>query len=147
MSATPRPTVFVSRGIPLRAADLLREHVDLREWSQERDMTPEEILQAVPGIHGLLVHPPTRVDKAVLDAAGPQLKVVGTMSVGLDHIDLSECASRKIAVGYTPDVLTDAAAELTVALTLSTCRRFKEGKFVECYKYNFVGFVWCKIMK
>ena len=59
---------------------------------------------------------------------GPQLKVVGTMSVGLEHIDLQECARRGIKVGYTPDVLTDAVAEETIALTLATARRFKEGE-------------------
>ena len=49
------------------------------------------------------------------------------MSVGLEHIDLKECARRGVSVGYTPDVLTDAVAEETVALTLATARRFKEG--------------------
>ena len=63
-----------------------------------------------------------------MSPAGPQLKVVGTMSVGLEHIDLPECKRRGVKVGYTPDVLTDAVAEETVALTLATARRFKEGK-------------------
>ena len=49
------------------------------------------------------------------------------MSVGLEHIDLPECKRRGVKVGYTPDVLTDAVAEETVALTLATARRFKEG--------------------
>jgi len=58
---------------------------------------------------------------------GPQLKVVATQSVGLDHVDVAECARRNIPVGYTPDVLTDAVAEATIALTLATARRYKEG--------------------
>jgi glyoxylate/hydroxypyruvate reductase len=49
------------------------------------------------------------------------------MSVGLDHLDLVECARRDIKVGYTPDVLTDAVAEAAMALTLATARRYKEG--------------------
>lgn len=61
--------------------------------------------------------------------AGPQLKVIGTMSVGYDHIDLAECKARNIPVGYTPEVLTDATAELTVALLLATSRRIVEGMF------------------
>lgn len=67
-----------------------------------------------------------KIDKDVLNAAGDNLKVVATISVGLDHIDLEECHSRKIRVGYTPDVLTDATAELTVALMLATGRRLME---------------------
>ena len=59
---------------------------------------------------------------------GPNLKVIGTMSVGFDHIDLQACKSRGVRVGYTPDVLTDATAELTVALALATTRRLMEGK-------------------
>lgn len=54
--------------------------------------------------------------------------MIATQSVGLEHIDLAECARRRIPVGYTPDVLTDAVAEATIALTLATARRYKEGK-------------------
>lgn len=58
---------------------------------------------------------------------GPSLKVIGTMSVGYDHVDLGACRKRGIPVGFTPDVLTNATAELTVALLLSVSRRLKEG--------------------
>lgn len=72
-----------------------------------------------------------KIDKEVLDKAGPQLKVVATISVGYEHIDIEECQRRNIRVGYTPDVLTDATAELTVALLLATNRRlFEAGKQV-----------------
>ncbi|NXU75631.1 GRHPR reductase, partial [Oreotrochilus melanogaster] len=54
------------------------------------------------------------------------LKVISTMSVGFDHLALDEIKKRGIRVGYTPDVLTDATAELTVALLLSACRRLPE---------------------
>jgi len=59
---------------------------------------------------------------------GSQLTVIGTMSVGYEHVDVIECRSRNIVVGYTPDVLTDATAELTVALLLATSRRLVPGK-------------------
>lgn len=57
---------------------------------------------------------------------GPQLKVIATMSVGYDHIDVDAVKSRNIALGYTPDVLTDATADLTVLLALGASRRIKE---------------------
>lgn len=57
---------------------------------------------------------------------GPQLKVIATMSVGYDHIDVEAVKSRNILIGYTPDVLTDATADLTILLTLGAARRIKE---------------------
>ena len=71
---------------------------------------------------------PMSLSNSCLMYLGPNLKVIATMSVGFDHLDTGECKRRNIAIGYTPDVLTDATAELTVALLLSTARRLPEGK-------------------
>uniref|UniRef100_A0A672LJH7 Glyoxylate reductase/hydroxypyruvate reductase a n=1 Tax=Sinocyclocheilus grahami TaxID=75366 RepID=A0A672LJH7_SINGR len=76
---------------------------------------------------GLLCLLSDKIDAEVLDAAGPNLKVISTLSVGFDHLAINEIKKRGIRVGYTPDVLTDATAELTVALLLATCRRLPEG--------------------
>lgn len=57
---------------------------------------------------------------------GPSLKVVGTMSVGYDHVDLAAIKKYGIRLGYTPDVLTEAVAETTMGLLISTTRRFFE---------------------
>jgi len=54
--------------------------------------------------------------------------VIGTMSVGYDHVDLKSCADRNVRVGYTPEVLTHATAELTVSLLLSVSRNVVRGK-------------------
>lgn len=67
-----------------------------------------------------------KVDAEVLDKAGKDLKVIATMSVGYDHLDVHEIKNRGIKIAYTPDVLTDATAELTVALLLATSRRLLE---------------------
>lgn len=67
-----------------------------------------------------------KIDADVIDKAGPQLKCISTISVGYEHIDIAECKKRGIRVGYTPDVLTDATAELTLALILATNRRLLE---------------------
>lgn len=58
---------------------------------------------------------------------GPELKVVSTMSVGYDHIDLKAAKENNVKIGYTPDVLTDATADLTVLLTLAAARKMKSG--------------------
>ena len=68
-----------------------------------------------------------RVDAELLDAAGPQLRIVANYAVGLDNVDLEECERRGITVSNTPDVLTDATAEMTIALMLALTRRVVEG--------------------
>lgn len=64
--------------------------------------------------------------------SGSQLKVVATLSVGFDHIDIEECHRRNILIGYTPEVLTMATAELAVALLLATSRNIPNGRY--CFR-------------
>lgn len=86
------------------------------------DSTPAERLPKVEGLLSLLT---TSVDSALLDRL-PKLRVVSNMAVGYDNVDLQACAARKIAVGHTPGVLTDATADLTMALLLAAARRIDE---------------------
>ena len=86
----------------------------------------KDYLASVPGIDGLLCLLSDKIDTEILDAAGPNLKAISTLSVGFDHVNIEECNKRKITVGYTPGILTNATAELTVSLLLSTSRRLKE---------------------
>ena len=67
------------------------------------------------------------IDLEFMDAAGPQLRVVSNFAVGVNNIDLVEAAKRGIQVGHTPDVLTDATADLAFGLLLASARRFGEG--------------------
>src|SRR5262245_6739718 len=68
-----------------------------------------------------------RVDGAYLDAAGPQLRIVANFAVGFDNIDLEAARARGVIVTNTPDVLTAATAEFTIALILALLRRVAEG--------------------
>ena len=68
------------------------------------------------------------VDEALLEAAGPQLRVVANFAVGHDNVDLDACRRRGVAVTSTPDVLTNATAELALALALAAARRFTEAE-------------------
>src|SRR5689334_12101351 len=70
------------------------------------------------------------IDAAVLDAAGPQLKVVANVAVGYNNIDVATCLSRGVAVTNTPDVLTNACADFTWGLILAITRRLGEGERV-----------------
>ncbi|KGL81467.1 Glyoxylate reductase/hydroxypyruvate reductase, partial [Tinamus guttatus] len=98
----------------------------IEQWDFDDPVPRSELLKKVPGIQGLYCLLSETIDSEVLDAAGPTLRVVSTMSVGYDHISLEELKKRGIRLGYTPDVLTEAAAELTVALLLATSRRLLE---------------------
>ena len=85
----------------------------------------EELLAATARADGLLCLLTDRVDTELLDGA-PGLRAVANMAVGTDNIDLAECARRGVAVGNTPDVLTEATADLTFALILAAARRLLE---------------------
>ncbi|XP_029365451.1 glyoxylate reductase/hydroxypyruvate reductase isoform X1 [Echeneis naucrates] len=127
MSTLPR--VYVTRQIPPEGLKILREsgQVQFELWDSDDIPVPrKELLQKVKGVDGLLCVLTEKIDAELLDAAGPNLKVLSTMSVGFDHLSLEELKKRGIRVGYTPEVLTDAVAELTVALLLTTSRRLIE---------------------
>ncbi|XP_062484201.1 glyoxylate reductase/hydroxypyruvate reductase-like, partial [Pezoporus occidentalis] len=120
--------VFVTRRIPAEGLRVLSQAGGCRvqQWDSEEPVPRTELLAGVAGKHGVLCLLSDRIDREVLEAAGPGLKVISTMSVGFDHLALEEIKKRGIRVGYTPDVLTDATAELSVALLLSACRRLPE---------------------
>ncbi len=86
-----------------------------------------EYRRAVVGADALLPQLRDRIDAAVLDAAGPQLRVVANYAVGFDNVDVPACTARGVLVGNTPDVLTDATADCAMALLLATARRVVEG--------------------
>ncbi|XP_062925123.1 glyoxylate reductase/hydroxypyruvate reductase-like isoform X1 [Mobula hypostoma] len=120
--------VYLTRRIPHKALQLLRDSgiCDIKQWDSDEPVPRSELLKQVAGVHGLYCLLTDKIDKELLDAAGPNLKVISTMSVGFDHLSLEEVKKRGIRVGYTPDVLTNATAELTIALLLATSRRLME---------------------
>uniref|UniRef100_A0A8D0GWT6 Glyoxylate reductase/hydroxypyruvate reductase n=1 Tax=Sphenodon punctatus TaxID=8508 RepID=A0A8D0GWT6_SPHPU len=120
--------VFVTRRIPQEGLAVLSQAADctVQQWDSDEPIPQKELLAGVAGKDGLLCLLSEQIDRAVLDAAGPNLKVISTLSVGFDHLALEEIKKRGIRVGYTPDILTDATAELSVALLLATCRRLPE---------------------
>ena len=93
----------------------------------EDPYAPDGLARLVEGADGILALLIDRIDAAILDAAGPQLRVVANFAVGYDNIDLAAAAARGIRIGNTPDVLTQAAAEHTFALILAVARRIVEG--------------------
>ena len=96
------------------------EHFDVSTLGLES--TREEMFAAAGGAEALVTDLTFPVDGEMLDAAGPQLKVVANYGVGYDNIDLEACAARGITVTNTPDALTNATAELALALAMAAAR-------------------------
>ncbi|MDX6388570.1 MAG: glyoxylate reductase [Gaiellaceae bacterium] len=86
-----------------------------------------ELLPGPAGAAGILSLLTSSVDARLLDAAGPQLRVVANYGVGVDNVDLAAARERGVVVANTPDVLTETTAELAIALTLALLRRVAEG--------------------
>jgi len=117
--------VLVTRRIVGEALDRLARAHDVDVWPGTMPPTPEQLRERIAGAEGLLCMLTERVDAELLDAA-PELRVVANYAVGTDNVDLEACAARGIAVGRTPDVLTDATADLAWALILAIARRIPE---------------------
>ncbi len=98
----------------------------MRLWDSDEPIPRETLLEWVQGTQGIYCLLTERIDDELLDAAGPSLKVVSTMSVGYDHVDVAACRKRNVAVGNTPGVLTDTTADLAVTLMLAAARRLPE---------------------
>ncbi|CAG7696506.1 unnamed protein product, partial [Allacma fusca] len=124
-----RPKVYVSRpDIGQAALEMLGNKCDLIIWPNESPAPRSFLLEKVKGVDGICCMITDNIDAELLEAAGPNLKVIGTMSVGYDHVDIEAMKSAGVKLGNTPGVLTDATAELTVALLLATSRRLFEGR-------------------
>ena len=109
------------RSIGLRAAH------DVEVWPGPEPPSRAELLAAVADAEGLLAMLTEQIDAELLDAA-PRLRAIANYAVGYDNIDLAAARARGIAVGVTPEVLTDATADLAFALLLAGARRFPEAQ-------------------
>lgn len=99
---------------------------DVTSWSGPGPVPRSELLKNIANKKALFCLLTDKIDAEILDTAGKDLKIIATMSVGFDHLDVNEIKKRGIKIAYTPDVLTDATAELAVALLLATSRRLIE---------------------
>ena len=116
---------FVTRRLPGRAVARLAEGHEVDVWPGRLPPTPAQLRAGAAESEGLLSLLTDAVDEPLL-AACPRLRAISNYAVGVDNIDLDAARRRGIAVGHTPDVLTEATADLAFALLLAAARRLPE---------------------
>lgn len=121
------PRIFLTRRVPVRVRRELERSFAVGLHDAEEPLEREALLVAVTGCAGLVTMLTDRVDAELLDAAGPGLRAVANYAVGTDNVDVEEASRRGVLVANTPGVLTEATAELTIALLLALVRRVAEG--------------------
>jgi len=125
----PDKRVYITRRIPQPGIDKLKEYFEIDHYDSDEAIPQNVLIDAMKAkrYDVLLCMLTDQITDEVLEAAGPQLKIVSSMSVGYEHIDLKACHKRGILVSNTPGVSTDAVAELTVTQLLMTSKRLPEG--------------------
>lgn len=130
--------IYVTRPIPQAGLDILRAaYPDFKMNTEDRVLERHELLARVKGLDALLPLLTDRIDGELLDAAGPQLKIVANHAVGFDNIDLKAATDRGVLITNTPGVLTDATADHAWALLFAIARRIPESeRFLRAGKFK-----------
>src|SRR3954467_13894999 len=127
VSEPPAGHVYVTRLLTDDAMAELQELGHPLVVGAERPPARDELLRRVTGAAAVVCPLTDRIDAAVLDAAGPQLRIVANVAVGVDNIDVPAARESGVVVTNTPGVLDDATADLAVGLVLAAARRIAEG--------------------
>ena len=131
-----RFNVLVTRRLHRSALDELGKRCNVLLHTGKIPIPKKNLISKIKDMDGLICHPYDMIDKEVISNA-KNLKVISTFSVGFDHIDVNFAKSQKIKIGYTPEVLTNATAELTIGLILDVLRRISEGdRIIRNKKWN-----------
>jgi glyoxylate reductase len=123
---TEPTAVLVTRRVPAPVHQRLAGRCRLEVWEGPGVMPRAELLERVAGKAGLVAMLTDRVDAELLERAG-ELRVVANYAVGHDNLDLDACTARGVLATNTPDVVTEATADLAWALLLASARRVAEG--------------------
>jgi glyoxylate reductase len=116
---------FVTRRLPGTALERLSGAHEVEIWPERLPPDPDRLRTGAEKAHGLLTMLSDRVDAALIEAC-PELRAIANYAVGFDNIDLDAASARGIQVGNTPDVLTDATADLAFALLMAAARKLPQ---------------------
>lgn len=119
--------VLITRKLPEEAVRLLDSNFDIYMWEKENDPIPYEVLvKEAEDASAIITNVSDSINKELIENS-PNLKVISTMAVGYDNIDVNAATKRGIPIGHTPGVLSEAVADLTFSLMVATSRRIVEG--------------------
>jgi len=121
--AARKPKVIVTRKLPDPVETRMRELFDTELNASDEPMSRAQLVAAAARAEVLAPTITDEIDREVIAAAGPQLKLIANFGAGVDHIDVPAAVEKGILVTNTPGVLTDDTADLTLALMMATARR------------------------
>ncbi len=127
MAGKKKPLVVITRKLPDPVETRMRELFDARLNVDDHPMRPDELLGAVREADVLVPTITDRIDAALIEQAGPNLKLIANFGNGVDRIDVAAATKKGITVTNTPNVLTEDTADMTMGLILTVPRRLTEG--------------------
>ena len=125
--SSKKPLVFITRRLPDQAQARMMELFDTRLNESDTPLSQSELIEAVHIADVIVPTVTDSIDRKVIAAAGPQLKLIASFGTGVDHVDLATAKERDILVTNTPGVLTEDTADMAMALLLAAPRRLTEG--------------------
>ena len=123
-----KPLVVVTRKLPDIIETRMMELFECRLNLEDKEMSKDDLIAVVKEAEVLVPTVTDRIDREIIEAAGPQLKLIASFGTGVDHIDFQACEQKDILVTNTPDVLTEDTADMTMAMILAVPRRLVEGE-------------------
>ncbi|MEO1089703.1 MAG: D-glycerate dehydrogenase [Pseudomonadota bacterium] len=144
--AGTRPTIFVTRRLPPAVTERLIADYDARLNDDDRPLNDDEVAAGLADADGIITASPMKWDAARIAALPKRVTILTTFSVGYEHIDLEAAKARGLRVGNTPDVLTEAVADIAMLCLLGAARRVVEatstlrgGRWTGFHTTQFVG--------
>jgi len=131
--------VFITRPIDEKGLERLRNHhsIEIIQNQKNELLAPEEIARQAKGAAALITLLSDKIDKKIIDALLPEIKIIANYAVGYDNIDVEYAKQKGIVVTNTPEVMTQAVAEHAITLMLACSRRIVEGdRYVRAGKYD-----------
>ena len=129
VSALPeKPVIFVTRRLPEAVEARLERDYVVRWNASDAVLEGNALVDGASGVDGILTCPTERWTAAMLDALPASVRIIATFSVGHDHIDVAAAARAGIIVTNTPDVLTEATADIAMLCLLAASRRVGESQ-------------------
>ena len=122
-----KPKLFCTHVLFEEPHRKLEEHFDTDFWTGDERPPRAEVLRRVSGKDAVVCLLTEKIDRELLDAAGPSLRIVANVAVGFDNIDVPACTERNVAVTNTPGVLDETTADFAWTLLMAVARRLVEG--------------------